>query len=170
MRKAAALFMVVMLCAVISAAFAGCGGGASTSSAAASSSTAAASSSTAATGSSASASTAASSASSSSNSAINIDGVDVKKIAVEMVGDTPNLQITFSNTTDQDIEVDLSKFQVKVDDADEVNFHLTTKTVSANTPYSQNAFAASANTMKVGDEAYIYYDGELLGKYEVGEF
>jgi hypothetical protein len=78
--------------------------------------------------------------------------------------------IIFSNTTDKDVDVDLSKFQAKVDDADEVSFHLTSKTIKANTPYAQNAFTASAGTMKAGDKVYLYYDGTPVGTYEVTEF
>ncbi|MBQ9002931.1 MAG: hypothetical protein IJ087_13855 [Eggerthellaceae bacterium] len=154
MRKTAVLFTVVMLCAVMSAAaLVGCGGGAASSSAASTSSA-----------------SASSSASKSSGVITTIDGVDVKDISFDMVGDTPNFMIIFSNTTDNDIEVDLSKFKIMVNDTDEVSFHLTTKTVAANTKHAQNAFTASANSMKVGDEVYVYYNGELVGTYEVQEF
>lgn len=179
------LAVVVFGALMAALALAGCGGSASSSAASASASavasSAAASSSAAATTSasaaSASASTtasasaaSASAASASGNALVTVDGVDVKSVAVEMVGDTPNLQLVFANNTDKDVEFDLSKFRVMLDDKDEVNFHLTKTTIKANTPYLQSAQTASPNSMKVGDSATIYYDGTPLGTYEVGEF
>lgn len=141
------------------AALAGCGGGSASSSASASASA------------STFVSTSASASSSSASGAVlEIDGVIVKDIGVDMVGDTPNLMIIFSNPTNQDVDVDLSKFQVKVDDKDEVSFHLTSKTIKANQSYAQNAFTASPGSMKVGDSVTIYYDGKLVGTYKVTEF
>ena len=99
-----------------------------------------------------------------------IDGVTVKDLGLEMVGDTPNLMIVFSNPTDQAVDVDLSKFQIKVDDKDEVNFHLTSKTIDANKPYAQWAFTAKPGSMKVGDSVTVYYDGKQIGTYKVTEF
>ena len=87
-----------------------------------------------------------------------------------MVGDTPNLQFVFANKTNNDVELDLSPFRVLKDDKDEVNFHLTKKTVKANTPYLQLAETASPGSMKVGDSATIYHGDTLLGTFEVGEF
>jgi hypothetical protein len=94
----------------------------------------------------------------------------VNSVAIEMVGDTPNLQLVFSNKTDNDVEFDLSPFRVLKDDKDEINFHLTKTTIKANTPYLQRAETASPGSMKVGDKATIYYGETLLGTFEVGEF
>lgn len=87
-----------------------------------------------------------------------------------MVGDTPNFMVIFSNPTDQDVEVDLSKFKIMVDDKDEVSFHLTSKTIAANQSYAQWAFTAKPGSMKAGDSVTVYYDGNLVGTYEVTEF
>ena len=186
MKKSPVVFVVVAICALMAAcALAGCGGSsssASTTSASASASSAATASSSASASAAASAASAsaasstavgASSASGDRGSAsplISIDGVDVNKIAIEMVGDTPNLQFVFANKTNNDVELDLSPFRVLKDDKDEVNFHLTKKTVKANTPYLQLAETASPGSMKVGDSATIYHGDTLLGTFEVGEF
>lgn len=116
------------------------------------------------------ASTSAASASqASSDGVLTIDGVIVKDIGFDMVGDTPNFMVIFSNPTDKDVEVDLSKFQIKVDDKDEVSFHLTSKTIDANRNYAQWAFTAKPGSMKAGDSVTVYYDGNLVGTYEVNE-
>lgn len=86
-----------------------------------------------------------------------------------MVGDTPNLQMVFSNNTSSDVEVDLSKFKVVKPDGEELSFHLAKKVVKANTPYAQNAFTASPGSLKAGDKVTLSYDGQPLGEYEVGE-
>ena len=101
---------------------------------------------------------------------ITVDGVDLNGVAIEMVGDTPNLQLVFANETNKDVEFDLSPFRVLIDDKDEVNFHLTKITIKANTPYLQRAETASPGSMKVGDSAAVYYGDMLLGTFEVGEF
>lgn len=85
---------------------------------------------------------------------------------MDLVGDTPNLMMIFSNPTDKDVDVDLSKFQVKVNDTDEVSFHLTSKTIGANKSYVQWAFTAKPGSIKAGDSVSIYYDGKLVGTYE----
>ncbi len=152
MKKAA--FTIIMMFSLLAVAvLVGCGGSASSSSASSSVSSASASSSA-----------------SSSGSVMEIDGVTVKDLRFEMVGDMPNLMIVFSNPTDQAVDVDLSKFQIKVDDKDEVSFHLTSKTIDANKPYAQWAFTAKPGSMKVGDSVTVYYDGKQIGTYKVTEF
>jgi len=49
-----------------------------------------------------------------------INGVDVTKAEVEMIGETPNLQIIFSNSTDKDVDLDFSQLTVKLSDGTEV--------------------------------------------------
>ena len=105
-----------------------------------------------------------------SGALVSTDGVEVIGIAFEMVGETPNFQIELANSTDKDAEFDLSKFKIMLNDAEEVNFHLTSTTVKANTPRLQRAETASAGTLKVGDTVTVYYDGTPIGTYEVGEF
>ena len=181
MRKNRVLAVAVLMCAaMVLVALVGCGGNSSSSATSSSASSGSASasgaSSASATASAGSASTSASTTAATSSdrdgegSLINIDGVDVTKISFEMVGDTPNFMVVFSNKTDKDVDVDLTPFKIKVVDGDEVSFHLTHKEVKANTPYSQNAFTASANTMKVGDKVSVFYGDTDLGVFEVAEF
>ena len=87
-----------------------------------------------------------------------------------MLGDTPNLQMTLANNTDRDIELDMSKFQVTLEDGTPIDFHLTKKTIPANTPYAQNAFTASEGSLKVGDSVKVTYGEHDLGVYSVSEF
>lgn len=169
MKKAA--FAAVMICALLAvAALAGCGGGSASSSAASSASGSASASASSASASASASDATASASASSSGSVMEIDGVTVKDLRFEMVGDTPNLMLVFSNPTDQAVDVDLSKFQIKVDDKDEVSFQLTSKTIDANKPYAQWAFTAKPGSMKVGDNVTVYYDGKLVGTYKVTEF
>ena len=184
MRRSTVFVMAVALCAALCAvALAGCGGGASSSTASSAPSSSAASdasassmaesaaaASTLASTAAASSVPASSSATSSSGALINIDGVDVKKVELEMVGSTPNLQVVFSNSTDKPIEVDCGKFEVKLADGTVVDFAGSTKTIDANQPYTQWAFTAKADTMKAGDKATVSYGGTELGEFEVGEF
>lgn len=181
MRKSRALALAVLMCAAMAfALLTGCGGNSSSSAVSSSAAPGSASVSSAsvvsatASVSSDSASVSAATATSSDRGGegalINIGGVDVTKISFEMVGDTPNFMVIFSNKTDKDVDVDLTPFKIKVVDGDEVSFHLTHKEVKANTPYSQNAFTASANTMKVGDKVSVFYGDTDLGVFEVAEF
>ena len=190
MKKSLAILAAIVFSIAMATALAGCGGGSSSGSSAASSAAgSAATASSSAAGSAATAGSAASSAASAASASANaasasagaaadsrggslitVDGVDVNSVALEMVGNTPNFQIVLANNTDNDVEFDLSQFKIMVDDADEVDFHLTKTTVKANTPYLQRAETASEGTMKVGDSATIYYGDTLLGTFEVGEF
>lgn len=174
-KKTTVGFLVVMVCGALAVgALVGCGSSASSSAAASSaagSASASASSAPASTSASSTASsTAASSSASASSGVMEIDGVTIKSLGFEMVGDTPNFMVVFSNPTDQAVDVDLSKFQIKVDDKDEVSFHLTSKTIDANKPHAQWAFTAKPDSMKVGDSVTVYYDGNLVGTYEVTAF
>ena len=171
MKKGLAGFVAIVFCIAMAAVLAGCGGSSSSSSASSAASSATASASGSASASAAeSASGSASSSTSSNGALLTKDGVDVTKVAVEMVGDTPNLQLVLANNTDTDVEFDLSQFQVMLDDKDEINFHLSKTTVKANTPRMQLADTASPGSLKVGDSVTIYYAGTPLGTFEVGEF
>ena len=120
---------------------------------------------------SASASNASSAASSSTASGVvEIDGVVVKEIGVDMVGETPNLMVIFSNPTDKDVEVDCAQFEVKKADGTVVDFGKSKKTISANQSYTQWAFTAKSGTLQKGDKVSISFDGKPLGEYEVTEF
>ena len=87
-----------------------------------------------------------------------------------MVGDTPNLMVIFSNPTDNDVEVDCGKFEVKKEDGTTVDFTKSKKTIKANQSYTQWAFTAKPGSMKSGDKVAVSYDGTDLGTYEVTEF
>lgn len=100
-----------------------------------------------------------------------VNGVDITKATVEMVGDTPNLQIVFSNTTDKDIEVDFSKLTVKLSDGTEIGNLGLTRTIEANTPYSQHAITIEQKYgVELGDKVEIYYGDDLINTVEVTEF
>lgn len=96
-----------------------------------------------------------------------IDGVDIKEIGVDMVGETPNLMIIFSNNTDKDVNIDCGKFEVKKADGTVVNFGKSTKTIKANQPYTQWAFTAKSGSLSKGDMVEISFDGTPLGTFEV---
>ena len=166
MKKSIAIMLAIMACAVVAMAMlaacgnnGGSGGGASS-----------AAPDAAATSAPAGGAGAGNAAGGASGALVSTDGVEVIGIAFEMVGETPNFQIELANSTDKDAEFDLSKFKVMLNDAEEVNFHLTSTNVKANTPRLQRAETASAGTLKVGDTVTVYYDGTPIGTYEVGEF
>ena len=100
-----------------------------------------------------------------------INGVDVKKAEVEMVGETPNLQIIFSNTTDKDGEVDFAKLMVKLSDGTEIRNLGLMRTIEANKPYSQHAITIEQKYgIKLGDTVEIYYGDDLINTSKVTEF
>ena len=127
-------------------------------------------SSASASASSASASASSSAASSAASGVAEIDGVIIKEVGVDMVGETPNLMVVFLNPTDKDVEVDCSKFEVKKADGTVVNFTKSKKTIDANQSYTQWAFTAKSGTLQKGDKVAISFDGQPLGEYEVTEF
>lgn len=162
MKKTVLLLLAAALCAAVSMmALVGCGGGGGGESAAPDAAAPAADAPDA---------SAPASDAPASGALFSANGVDITSLGVEMVGDTPNLMVVFANSTDQDVDFDLTPLKVLVNDKDEVNFHLTSKTVPANTPYLQCADTASPGSMKVGDQAYVYYGDALLGKFDVTEF
>ena len=159
MNKARASVLAVLVCAVLAvAALAGCGGSSSSSASASVSASSSA------------ASSASASASSASAEGFTIDGVIIKDISLDMVGETPNLSIVFSNPTDKAVDVDCSKFVVTKDDGTVVDFGKSTKTIDANQKYMQWAFTAKSGSLQEGDRADISYDGTSLGTFEVTKF
>ena len=84
-----------------------------------------------------------------------------------MVGDTPNLMVVFSNNTDNPVEIDCGKFEVKKDDGSVINFTNSKKTIDAKRPYAQWAFTAKPGSLSAGDIVTISYDGTSLGTFEV---
>ena len=162
MKKTTAGFLAVTVCGALAVGvLAGCSGSASSSAAASSASVST---------SVPSASVESSATSSAARGLTEIDGVIVKEIGVEMVGDTPNLMVVFSNPTDKDVEVDCGKFEVRKEDGAVVDFGKSKKTINANQPYAQWAFTAKADSLKKGDKVIVSYDGKELGAFEVTEF
>ena len=100
-----------------------------------------------------------------------IDGVEVTKAEVVMVGETPNLQIVFSNKTDKDIDVDFSQLSVKLSDGTVVGNLGLNRTIEANKTYSQHAITIEQKYgIKLGDKVEIYYGDDLIKASEVKEF
>ena len=100
-----------------------------------------------------------------------INGVDVIKAEVEMVGETPNLQIIFSNSTDKDVDLDFSQLTVKLSDGTVVGNLGLTRTIEANKTYSQHAITIEQKYgIKLGDKVEIYYGDDLINASEVKEF
>lgn len=101
-----------------------------------------------------------------------INGVEIKSISLEMVGETPNLQVVFANNTNAAIKVDLSKFAIKTSDG-VVHRLLSLETeIAANTSRAQNAFTGFSDNLsvKIGDAVEIYYGDDLIKATEVEEF
>ena len=100
-----------------------------------------------------------------------VNGVDVTKAEVEMVGETPNLQIIFSNSTDKDVDVDFSQLSIKLADGTEVKNLGLTRTIEANKTYSQHAISIEQKYgIKLGDTVEIYYGKDLINTSKVAEF
>ena len=104
----------------------------------------------------------------------NENGVEVKDLAVVLVGDTYNFQIIFANPTSSDQEFDLTKLKVENYDGTEINVFAVNempKTVGAGLEYSQNAYTISSpGNLSLGDEVSFYYDGAFIYKAVVTEF
>ena len=104
----------------------------------------------------------------------NENGVEVKDLAVVLVGDTYNFQIIFANPTSSDQEFDLTKLKVENYDGTEIKVFAvneTPKIVGAGLEYSQNAYTISApGNLSLGDEVSFYYDGAFIYKAVVTEF
>ena len=100
-----------------------------------------------------------------------VNGVDVTKAEVEMVGETPNLQIIFSNSTDKDVDVDFSQLSIKLADGTEVKNLGLTRTIEANKTYSQHAVSIEQKYgIKLGDTVEIDYGNDLINTSTVAEF
>lgn len=100
-----------------------------------------------------------------------VNGVDVKKAEVEMVGETPNLQIIFSNSTDKDVDVDFSQLSIKLADGTEIRNLGLTRTIEANQTHSQHAVTIEQKYgIKLGDTVEIYYGKDLINTSKVTEF
>ena len=96
------------------------------------------------------------------------DGVLIEELKIEMDGQTPKLRATVSNTNDHDAAFDGKKLKVvKVADDEEVAFKTEAKELKAGETDVECEFAADANAMTAGDWAYVFYDGQLLGAFEV---
>jgi len=101
----------------------------------------------------------------------NINGVEVVKAAVEMVGETPNLQIVFANNTDEAIKFDISPLHIKTASGEEFYVGGLEKEIEANRPYAQNAMTFMHNPdLKIGDKVDICYGDDLIASVEVTEF
>ena len=99
------------------------------------------------------------------------DGVDIKSVAVVLVGDTPNFQIVFANSTSADVEFDCSKFLIKSADGDEYKISALNRTVPANASYRQHSFTFRDNgKLKEGDLVTVYYDSQVIKDVEVTIF
>ena len=100
-----------------------------------------------------------------------VNGADIIKATVVMVGTTPNLQLVFSNSTDKDIEVDFSKLTVKLSDGTEIGNLGLMHTIEAGKTYSQNTVTIEQKYgVKLGDTVSICYGGDLIATVEVEEF
>ena len=101
------------------------------------------------------------------------DGVIIKSVSLEIVGgDTPNLMTVFSNTTDKDVQFDVGQFCVETSDGTKIRLLEGETTLSANTPYIQQAHTSFEDglNVKVGDTVKIYCGDALLVTTEVTEF
>ena len=99
------------------------------------------------------------------------NGVDVKSVAVVLVGSTYNFQVVFSNSTSEDRDFDMSKFDVKSGSTSLTIGGSKTKTIEANKTYAQWTFTMSdTSNLKVGDSVKVYYDGKLIDTVTVEEF
>ena len=109
---------------------------------------------------------------SSSEAIYNKYQVHLKKVAVEFVGNTLNLQVVFANDTNEDKEFDCSKFSIKTTGGDTLKVNATgTKTIKSNSNYVQYAFTIEdEGKVEVGNIVYAYYDLDSLGPVEVTKF
>ena len=101
----------------------------------------------------------------------NINGVEVTAATVEMVGETPNLQITFANNTDEAIKCDISPLHIKTESGEEFYVGGLEKEIAANTPHAQNAMTFMNDPgVKLGDKVDICYGDDIIASVEVTEF
>jgi hypothetical protein len=99
---------------------------------------------------------------------LTVGGVEINDVKLKMEGQTPNFDVTLSNTNNRDVEFDCTKFKVvNVDNDQEVAFKTEVKKLKANETSVEFKFKADENAMKAGDRAYVFYDNQLLGTYTV---
>ena len=110
--------------------------------------------------------------SSAENAALyNINGVEVTAATVEMVGETPNLQITFANNTDEAIKFDISPLNIKTESGEKFYVGGLEKEIAANTPHAKNAITFMNDPgVKIGDKVDICYGDDVIASVEVTEF
>ena len=106
----------------------------------------------------------------SSDAVFSVDGVDVKSVSIEMVGETPNFMVVLANTNDADADFDCTKFVLKNADGDVLKADTSIKTLTANQQYSQSAFTMDEGSLKVGDKVEVYFDSTLVDTVTVTEF
>lgn len=104
----------------------------------------------------------------------NENGVEVKDLAVVLLGNTHNLQIIFANPTASDQGFDLTKLKTTNYDGTEIKVFTANKApevIGAGLEYSQNAYTISdPQNLSLGDEVSFYYDGAFIYKAVVTEF
>ena len=106
-----------------------------------------------------------------------VDGVEITKIGIEVLGETPNFMLYLANTTDKEKTFDLTKFDLV--NVDEVHFvpSKDKQELKASQPYSQSASPIVEvehimNTAKiaVGETIAVFYDGVKVCDVETTEF
>ncbi len=105
------------------------------------------------------------------------NGVDIKSVSAELVGEseTLNLSVVFANNNSEEVEFDCSKFEIRaynVSGEEAVyKVNATSKTFAANQSYIQWAFTVDSNgEIKVGDSVIVYFDGNAIDTVEVAKF
>ena len=103
------------------------------------------------------------------------NGVDVLSVHAELVGETLNLQVVFSNTNSAEASFDCSKFSIRqfsvTGETAVYKVNATSKTLAANQPYAQYAFTVDdGGAVKEGDDVLIYYGENAIDAVVVTTF
>ena len=98
-----------------------------------------------------------------------VDGIDIKSVSIRLFGSTFNFQLVAANTTNEEKELDMSKFEAKLGDK-VLGVSTSMREIAANNPYVQMSFTMShVDDLKVGDSVKIYYDSKLIDTVTVIE-
>ncbi len=98
-----------------------------------------------------------------------VDGVEIQSVALEIVVDTPNLQVVFANNTDSEVELDCSKLGVKF--GGETYYVGGHQKLAANQSYCKVAMTfMNKPDVKIGDTVDVVYGDDVIDTVQVKEF
>ena len=100
-----------------------------------------------------------------------VDGVEVSEYAiVHVVNSDYNFMVKVNNTTSEDIEFDMSRFALKLNDEEDIPHMAGRENCPANKKIGYTFMIDPDHPdFEIGDSVSVYYDDKKLAEIKVGE-